>query len=100
MSNKREIQYQNIKYEIARLDRQIIVNLAQRCRYMQLEKSTPYEKNKSVAINNFKLMLDQRKSWAIKAGLSPDLIYKLTQYLIDYYLTEEEYIHKQSFGND
>lgn len=88
MPQKCEISHQNIKYEIAKLDRQIIFNLAQRFRYMELARRIE-DKNKFNSVDNFKLMLEQRKAWALSAGFNHSFVHKLSQYLIDYYLTKE-----------
>lgn len=84
----RESQYQNIKYEIARIDRQIIFNLAHRCRYQALAQKIESKNNYFDSVDDFRLMLHQRKLWATSAGLEPDIINKLSHYLVDYFLTE------------
>ena len=89
MQQYRETDYRTINYEIAKLDRQIIFNLAQRFQYMELARSIKDENNLSESVDNFRLMLEQRKNWAISAGFNQDFIHKMSQYLIDYYLTEE-----------
>lgn len=87
MQTQQNVDYQTIKYEIARLDRQIIFNLAQRFRYKELAQRINPDINDN-SVNDFKLMLYQRKLWTMSAGLNPNIIYKLSQYLIDYYLSE------------
>lgn len=91
MQTQNEINYQTIKYEIARLDRQIIFNLAQRLRYKELAHRIESNNNHFSSIDDFKLMLNQRKQWARNIGLNPYVVDKLANYLIDYYLTEEKY---------
>lgn len=87
MQTQQEADYQTIKYEIAKLDRQIIFNLAQRFRYKELAQRINHNNNYS-SVDNFKLMLEQRKLWAMSAGLNPSFVNKLSQYSIDYFLTE------------
>ena len=91
MQTQHNVDYQTIKYEIARLDRQIIFNLAQRFRYKELAQKINPDNNYN-SVKDFKLMLHQRKLWAMSAGLNPNIIYKLSQYLIDYFLTEHRNI--------
>ena len=87
MQMQQEADYQTIEYEIARLDRQIIFNLAQRFKYKELAKKINPDNNNN-SVNDFKLMLHQRKQWAMNTGLNPSVVNKLSQYLIDYYLSE------------
>ncbi|MGD1919232.1 MAG: hypothetical protein ACFCAD_10265 [Pleurocapsa sp.] len=87
MPQECEISHQNIKYEIAKIDRLIIFNLAHIFRYMELAKRIKDE-YKLNSIDNFKLMLEQRKAWALSADFNHSFVHKLSQYLIDYYLTE------------
>ena len=88
------INIQNLKYEIARLDRQIIFNLVQRFKYTELLNNLECNKNKTKNCYNFRLMLKQRKAWAINAGLNHFIVQKIAQYIIDYYLTEVRNIHE------
>jgi len=90
MQKYQKTDYETIKYEIARLDRLIIFSLVQRFRYQNLVQRIKRDNNYSISVKDFKLMLEQRKSWAISAGLNPRFVDKLSQYLINYYLTEEK----------
>ena len=88
MQQYQEADCKTIKYEIAKLDREIIFRLVQRLQYETLANKIELNNNNYDAVEDFKLMLEQRKLWAISAGLSPDTVYKLSEYLIAYYLTE------------
>ena len=79
---------QSIKYEIARIDRQIIFNLVQRFKYMKLLENIECGNNEYKNYNDFRSMLEQRKSWAKNIGLNYFIVEKIAQYIIDYYLTE------------
>lgn len=70
--------------KIDKLDRQIINLFAQRNKYIKVLR----ENNQQYSVSNFKTVLQQRKNWALEAGLHPNLVNKVSQYLIDYYLTE------------
>ncbi|MEL6928472.1 MAG: isochorismate-pyruvate lyase [Cyanobacteria bacterium J06600_6] len=94
MQTKAEEDYQTIEYEIARLDRQIILHLAKRLKYKELAyKLKPNQVTHSV--EDFRTKLEQRKQWATSIGINPNVANKLSQYLIDYYLTEGKYSQKQ-----
>jgi len=94
MQTKHEADYQAIKYEIARLDRQIILHLAKRFKYQELARRANVNCDRN-SITDFRDTLDRRKQWAISIGVNPNIVNKLSQYLIDYYLTEEKYSQKQ-----
>ena len=87
--NNQESYIYTIEQEIVKLDRQIINLISERCRYLQIVSKTKRQKNKHQSIREFKSILEQRKTWAIEAGLCPNFVNKISQYLIDYYLTEE-----------
>lgn len=94
MKTKHEADYQTIEYEIAKLDRQIILHIAKRFKYQELARRANANCDRN-SITDFRSMLDRRKEWATSIGLNPNLVKKLSQYLIDYYLTEEKYSQKQ-----
>ena len=94
MQTKHEADYKTIEYEIARLDRQIILHLAKRFKYQELARRVNGNCDRN-SITSFRDTLDRRKQWATNIGLNPNIVNKLSQYLIDYYLTEEKYSQKQ-----
>lgn len=89
MQQYKEIDCKTIKYEIAKLDREIIFRLVRRFKYQTLAQRIESQNCYFNGVENFKLTLEQRKAWAISAGLDRHIVYKLSQYLIDYYLTEK-----------
>ena len=89
MQQYKEIDYKTIKYEIAKLDREIIFRLVRRFKYQALAQKIESQSCCFNSVENFKLMLQQRKAWATSAGLNNNTVHKLSQYLIDYYLTEK-----------
>lgn len=94
MQTKLEVDYQTIEYEIARLDRQILLHLAKRFKYTELAYRLNTESDRN-SVADFRSKLEQRKQWAKSIGINPNLANKLSQYLIDYYLTEGKHSQKQ-----
>ena len=89
MQQYREIDYKTIKYELAKLDREIIFRLVRRFSYQTIARRIEAQNCCFNSVENFKSTLEQRKAWAISAGLDSHIVHKLSQYLIDYYLTEK-----------
>ena len=87
MQQYRETDYKNVQYKIEKLDRQIIFRLVRRFRDRAIAQRIKSANNYSNSAGDFKLMLEQGKLWGISAGLNSNIVYKLWQYLIDYYLT-------------
>ena len=83
--NKR-LSVDTAKEKIDAIDRQIISLISQRYKYMAIMQ----KQNLDIANSDkdFKTILEQRKSWSLSAGLHPNLVNKISQYLIDYYITE------------
>ena len=88
MQQYKEIDYKTIKYEIAKLDREIIFRLVRRFKYQALARKIESQNCCFNSVENLKITLEQRKAWATSAGLNHNTVYKLSQYLIDYYLTK------------
>ena len=72
------------KEKIDTIDRQIINLIAERHKHI---KSSNIQ-DQANSVRDFQTILEQIKTWALAAGLHPNLVNKISQYLIDYYITE------------
>lgn len=86
---------QEIRSEIDRIDRQIIHAFGKRFEYVKSATNFKTSETSVKAPERFKSMLQQRRIWAKEEGLDPDVIEKLYQDLVNYFI-EEELKHWQS----
>lgn len=80
---------EDIRREIDHLDRAVISLLGKRFRYVLAASKF---KASSVAVRapeRFKAMLEKRREWASKEGLSPDAIEKMYEDLVNHFIDEE-----------
>jgi len=88
---------QEIRAEIDRLDRQIITAIGQRFEYVKAASKFKTSETSVKAPERLLSILQERRIWAQEQGLNPDVIEKLYQDLVDYFIAEE-LKHWQSKG--
>ena len=79
----------DIRAEIDRLDRQLIAILGQRFAYVKAAAGFKTRKSDVKAPERFQAMLQQRRIWAEEEGLNADVVEKLYQDLVNYFIEEE-----------
>lgn len=80
---------QDIRAEIDSIDRQIINAVGKRFEYVKAASRFKTSETSVKAPERFKFMLQQRQVWAEEEGLNPDVIEKLYQDLVNYFIQEE-----------
>ncbi|MBD1841016.1 isochorismate lyase [Coleofasciculus sp. FACHB-64] len=80
---------EEIRLEIDELDRQIITAFGKRFEYVKAAAKFKTNETSVKAPERVQSMLQQRRLWAEEQGLNPDVIEKLYQDLINYFMTEE-----------
>ncbi|MEW5861739.1 MAG: isochorismate lyase [Cyanobacteriota bacterium] len=80
---------QEIRQEIDRIDRQIIGAFGKRFEYVKAVAKFKTSETSVKAPERVKSMLQQRRLWAEEHGLNPDVIEKLYQDLVNYFINEE-----------
>jgi len=80
---------QEIRVCIDTIDRQIISDLGKRFEYVKVAAKFKTSETSVKAPERFNTMLQQRRQWAEEAGLSPDVIEKVYQDLVNYFIDEE-----------
>ncbi len=80
---------QEIRSEIDRIDSEIIAALGNRFEYVKAAAKFKTSQTSVKAPERFQAMLEQRRIWAEKEGLNPDVIEKLYRDLVNYFIDEE-----------
>ncbi|MBD6617045.1 isochorismate lyase [Komarekiella sp. 'clone 1'] len=80
---------QEIRICIDTIDRQIISDFRKRFEYVKAAAKFKTDETSVKASERFNTMLQQRRQWAEEAGLSPDVIEKIYQDLVSYFIDEE-----------
>lgn len=80
---------QEIRAGIDRLDREIIAAIGERARYVAAAAKFKRDEASVRAPDRVAAMLAQRRAWAQEEGLSADLIEKLFQDLVAYFVQRE-----------
>jgi isochorismate pyruvate lyase len=86
----------DIRAEIDRLDRQVVALLAQRFAYVKAASQFKTSETTVRAPERLQAMLRQRRVWAEEEGLNADVIEKMYQDLVNYFIDEEIKHWKQS----
>ena len=86
---------QEVRTEIDEIDRQVIASFAKRFAYVKAASKFKTDATSVRAKERFAAMLEQRRIWAQEDGLNPDIIEKLYQDLVTYFI-EDELNHWQS----
>ena len=79
----------DIRFEIDALDRDIIILLGKRFKYVTAASKFKTSEASVRAPHRFEAMLEQRRSWAAVEGLSPDAIEKMYRDLVNHFIHEE-----------
>ncbi|MBD1879152.1 isochorismate lyase [Coleofasciculus sp. FACHB-T130] len=80
---------EEIRQEIDKIDRQIIAVFGKRFEYVKAAAKFKTDETSVKAPERVKSMLQQRRLWAEEQGLNPDVIEKLYQDLVNYFMDEE-----------
>ncbi|MEH1888573.1 MAG: isochorismate lyase [Nostoc sp.] len=80
---------QEIRVCIDTIDQQIISIFGKRFEYVKAAAKFKTNETSVQAPERFNTMLQQRRQWAKEAGLSPDVIEKVYQDLVSYFIEEE-----------
>lgn len=80
---------QEIRQEIDKIDRQIIAAFGKRFEYVKAAAKFKTSETSVKALERVQSMLQQRRLWAEEQGLSPDVIEKLYQDLVNFFMAEE-----------
>ncbi len=86
----------DIRAEIDRLDRQVVVLLGQRFAYVKAASKFKTSETTVRAPERLQVMLQQRRVWAEEEGLDADVIEKMYQDLVNHFIAEEIKHWKQS----
>ena len=78
-----------IRVEIDKMDKDIIAILGKRFKYVEAAAKFKTSKTSVSAPERLKLMLETRRDWAVKEGLSPDAIEKMYSDLINHFIQQE-----------
>jgi isochorismate pyruvate lyase len=79
----------DIRAEIDNMDKDIIAILGKRFKYVEAAAKFKTSKTSVRAPERFKLMLEKRRDWAVKEGLSPDAIEKMYSDLVNHFIQQE-----------
>lgn len=79
----------DIRFEIDRLDQQVIALLGQRFDYVKKAADFKTSQNSVRAPERFQAMLLQRREWAKAQGLNADAIEKMYKDLVNHFINEE-----------
>lgn len=80
---------EQIRNEIDKMDKNIIAILGKRFKYVEAAAKFKTSKTSVSAPERLKLMLETRRDWAVKEGLSPDAIEKMYSDLINHFIQQE-----------
>jgi isochorismate pyruvate lyase len=80
---------QDIRAEIDRIDRQIIILIGERAWYVQAAAKFKTSTADVKATERFEALLRQRRAWAKEEGLEPDMIKKLYRDLVNRFIKRE-----------
>ncbi len=80
---------QEIRQEIDAIDQSIINLLGRRYEYVQAAAKFKTTTQNVRAEERVKAMMQQRRDWAVKAGISPEIIEKIYTELVNYFIQEE-----------
>lgn len=89
MEPEETLDIQDIRNEIDKIDRKIIELLGKRFEYVKAAAKFKTSEESVKAPERLKAMMQQRRIWAEEQGLNPDVIEKLYQDLVTYFMNEE-----------
>jgi isochorismate pyruvate lyase len=80
---------QDVRREIDRLDEQIIRLLGERARYVHAAARFKTSEEHVAAPDRQRAMMEVRRAWAEREGLSPDVIEEVYRRLVAYFIERE-----------
>lgn len=80
---------QEIRTKIDAIDQQIIALLGQRAGYVAAASAFKIDADSVRAQSRVDAMLKQRREWAEKQGLSPDMVEQLYRLLVEHFIALE-----------
>lgn len=80
---------QEVRGEIDRIDEQIIALVGQRAAFVKAAARFKDSEHAVQAPERFAAMLQVRRQWAQREGLSPDVIESIYRELVNYFIAEE-----------
>lgn len=75
--------------EIDRIDEQVIVLLGRRAEYVKVAARFKTSESAVAAPERFAAMLETRRAWAKREGLSADVVEKIYRLLVEYFIARE-----------
>jgi isochorismate pyruvate lyase len=78
-----------IRAEIDRIDRSIVESVAQRKRYVVAAARFKTNLRDVAAPERFAAMLQERREWAERQGVGPDLIEEMFRAMVTHFIAEE-----------
>lgn len=79
----------DIRFEIDRIDEQIIRLLGERFNYVKAASKFKTNETSVKAPERFKAMLLQRRAWVEAVNIHPDVIEQMYTNLVNYFISEE-----------
>ncbi len=89
MEPEETLDIQDIRNEIDKIDRKIIELLGKRFEYVKAAAKFKTSEESVKAPERRQAMMQQRRVWAEEQGLNPNVIEKLYQDLVTYFMNEE-----------
>ncbi len=81
---------EEVRVQIDRLDEQIIRLIGERAGYVKAAARFKDSEHAVAAPDRFAAMLEVRRQWAVRDGLSPDVIESIYRELVRYFIAEEK----------
>ncbi|MDR3703699.1 MAG: isochorismate lyase [Candidatus Sulfopaludibacter sp.] len=81
---------EEVRAQIDRLDEQIVRLIGQRAGYVKAAARFKDSEHAVAAPDRFAAMLQARRQWAEREGLSPDVIEAIYRELVRYFIAEEK----------
>ena len=78
-----------VREEIDIIDREVIEALSKRFQYVIAAARFKTSEASVRSFDRFQAMLQQRREWAQKSGLNPDVVENIYRDLVNYYIEEE-----------
>ena len=78
-----------VRAEIDGIDEQVIALLGRRAEYVKVAARFKTSESAVAAPERFAAMLDVRRAWAEREGLSADVVEKIYRLLVEYFIARE-----------
>jgi chorismate mutase-like protein len=80
---------EDIRKNIDHIDKQIVSLLAKRAEYVKAASSFKKKKSDVLASDRVKMMMAERRNWAVENNISPDFIEQLFKEIVNFYIHSE-----------